>query len=415
MQILVLNPGSTSLKFQLVLTGVATGCMRSPDALHGQVTGIGHAPEFSATAGKTGHRASRPDLLDLPRAARFVLDWLQSHGAFRSDGVNGVAIRVVHGGPRQFDPAPLDDQTLSDISAASDLAPLHNGPALGTVAAVRQLLPDMPIVAVFDTAFFRDLPAAARLYAIPLKTAERYGIRRYGFHGIAHRFMAERATALLGPASSRRIITLQLGGGCSAAAILDGRPIDTTMGLTPLEGLVMATRCGDIDPSIIRLLMRKESISVDQVEQWLNEQCGLLGLSGVSADMRQLLELAANGHSDASLAVEMFCARVRKCIAAYMGVLGGADAIVFGGGIGEHSAEVRSRVCRGLEWCGLDLSDSANRTTEGREHRISSGSSTVAVFVTTVNEAQPIAADAAECLRALANMRDTAHRQEKEP
>lgn len=395
--ILVINAGSTSLKCDVLAVNVDVDPASVRRLTSVRITEIGGTSTFTATVEATSQQMDCPDLGDHASATRFVLDWLAKSGTLHLEGLDGIAHRIVHGGSRRFEPTIIAKDVLTDIASANELAPLHNGPALDAIAAAQDSLPGVPMVAVFDTSFFRDLPDPARLYAIPRRTAEQHGIRRYGFHGIAHRYMAGRATELLG--GSRRIITLQLGGGCSAAAILNGRPIDTTMGMTPLEGLVMATRSGDIDPSIVRVLMRRESQGPEEIDRWLNEQCGLLGVSGASADMRALLDLEGEGHAAASLAIEMFCIRVRKCIGAYMSVLSGADAIVFGGGIGEHSAEVRSRICRGMDWCGLMVSDEANREANGREQLISNDASKINALVISVDEAILIANDAAKCLR----------------
>lgn len=401
MQILVINAGSTSLKFDVLSLKSDAGAHPAERLAGGRIVGIGRATEFQAMIGGASQKMDRPQLRDHAAAAQFALDWLLKYRGLRTRDFDGIAHRIVHGGPHRFEPTLIDNDVLREVSAARDFAPLHNDPALSAIEVARRCLPGAPMVAVFDTAFFHDLPAPALLYAIPRSTADRYGIRRYGFHGIAHRCMAERGVKLLGEGNARRIVTLQLGGGCSAAAIRDGRPVDTTMGLTPLEGLVMATRSGDIDPSIVRMLARYQSKSPEEIDRWLNQACGLLGVSGVSADMRELLELEASGHEGASLAIEMFCHRVRKCIGAYMSVLGGADAIIFGGGIGEHSPEVRARICRGMEWCGLIISDRANSEAIGREQRISADSSIVGAFVIPVDESPLIAADAARCLRDL--------------
>jgi acetate kinase len=409
MRILVINTGSTSLRFEVIASRSEWGGATLERGAEGHIAGIGGATLFTATIDGASQRVPCPNLSDHGSATAIAFEWLHANGVLNAAVVDALALRIVHGGARLVEPVLIDERVLREVEALNDLAPLHNGPAVEALKSAQQLLPSVPMVAVFDTAYFHDLPSVARIYAIPQDTSAQHGIRRYGFHGIAHRCMAARASDLLGCAASRRLITLQLGGGCSAAAIVDGRPVDTTMGLTPLEGLMMGTRCGDIDPNIIGLLMRKESMTVRQAERWLNERCGMLGVSGVSGDVRELLSLAAAGHSDAALAIEMFCTRIRKCIAAYMAVLGGADAIIFGGGIGEHSAEVRSRVCHGLEWCGVELSNSANRGNDGCEQYISSESSKVAVCVVRVNEAQLIAADASECLRRLGYFANDSH------
>ena len=412
MRILVINAGSTSLKFDVVDTDLAQERPRHNQALRGAVVGIGGEPRLHAEA--HGAAEARPDLDDHGSAARAVVAWLTERGAFTGDGIDAMAHRIVHGGPRLFEPVVVTEPVWRELEAASELAPLHNAAALKAVQAAHGSIPDLPIVAVFDTAFFTDLPDISMFYAIPRAIADEHGIRRFGFHGIAHRFMAERASLMLGDESAHRVITLQLGGGCSAAAVLGGRPIDTTMGLTPLEGLVMATRCGDVDSSVVALLARRGVMTPAEAERWLNRECGLLGVSGTSGDARELLRHEAWGHAGASLAIRMFCARVRKCIGAYMSALGGADVLVFGGGIGEHSADIRGRICCGMEWCGLRIDERRNESAVGVEQRISHDDSGVAVYVTPVQEAALIAADAEACLRRSATDRTDSHVEKKE-
>jgi acetate kinase len=289
---------------------------------------------------------------------------------------------------------------IKAIEEVSSLAPLHNAPGLQAIRAVRESLGEaVPMVATFDTAFFADLPRRASQYAIPRDVAERHKIRRYGFHGLAHRFMFERYAALSGrPPKDVRIITLQLGAGCSAAAIAGGAPIDTSMGFTPLEGLVMATRSGDIDPSLPGFLADAEGTPIGEVELLLNRQSGLLGLSGLSSDMRDLLAAERDGDSHSALAVEVFCYRARKYIGAYLAALGGAQAVAFGGGIGENSATIRRRICEGIDWCGLRLDDQRNEATMGAEAAIHADDSAIHAYVIPVDEAAMIARDVEACL-----------------
>lgn len=397
MRLLIFNAGSTSLKFDVVDTGSPGQQSWQDPSLRGAVVGIGGEPRLHFAVG--GATETRPDLRNHGLAARAVLNWLRGEGAFADPGIDAIAHRIVHGGSHFFEPVLLTELVWAKLEAASDFAPLHNAAALNAARAVRESIQCLPMVAVFDTAFFRELPDISKSYAIPKVIADAHGIRRFGFHGIAHRFMAERASSLLGSDSSHRIITLQLGGGCSAAAILGTRPIDTTMGLTPLEGLVMATRCGDLDPSIVALLAQRGAMTLAEVGHWLNEECGLLGVSGVSGNMKELLRLETEGHAGASLAIRMFCARVRKYIGAYMSALGGVDAIVFGGGIGEHSAEIRSRICHGMEWCGVRIIEHCNESANGVEQRISQDKPGPIVYVIPVREASLIATDAEACLR----------------
>jgi acetate kinase len=292
----------------------------------------------------------------------------------------------------------LTDSVAAALERTSDLAPLHNAPAFAAAATVRhELGGEVPMVAVFDTAFHAGLPEHASTYALPGELAVRHGIRRYGFHGLAHRSMSERWAALTGVARAR-LITLQLGNGASAAAVSNGRSLDTTMGFTPLEGLVMGTRCGDIDPAIPGFLARREGLDLDGVGELLNQRSGLLGLSGTTSDMKALLEARDRGDPRARLAVDVYCYRIRKQIGAYLAVLGGAEAVVFGGGIGERAVEIRRLVCEGMEWCGLVLDEQRNSSTVAQDGRISSERSTLAAWVIAVDEATVIARDTARCL-----------------
>lgn len=326
-----------------------------------------------------------------------ILQRLRESG--RLDQIEAVCHRVVHGGTRFTQPVLLDDGVISELRQLTELAPLHNGPAVEAILATREALGrDVPAVASFDTAFHSGMPPRASTYAIPLELAERHGIKRFGFHGLAHRFMAERATELLG-VEQPRVITLQLGAGCSAAAVAGGRSVDTSMGFTPLEGLVMATRSGDVDPALSAFLATHEGLDVEAVHELLDERSGLLGVSGRSPDMRELLEAEEQGDERAQLAVELFCYRLRKTVGAYLAVLGGADAVVFGGGIGEHSPVVRRRTCLGMEWCGLELDDQRNHQVVGTEGRIDAGGP-MEVWVLPVDEASVMAREAEACLAA---------------
>jgi acetate kinase len=261
------------------------------------------------------------------------------------------------------------------------------------------------MVAVFDTAFHQTMPEVARRYALPLELADRHRIRRYGFHGIAHASLANGYATCTGKSLEQvRLITLQLGNGCSVAAIARGRSVETSMGFTPLEGLVMGTRSGDVDASIVSYLSEREKVEPAEVERWLNERSGLLGLSGRSNDMRELLRLAEQEKDKrAGFAVELFCYRVRKYLGSYLAVLGGADAIVFGGGIGENAPEVRDRICRNLEWCGLTLSPDRNRKAvglpPGRAEKISTDESRLAAYVVAADEETWIARETVRCVR----------------
>ncbi len=319
----------------------------------------------------------------------------------KPEKLDAVGHRVVHGGNTFSEPTLINDSVIEKLEDVSQLAPLHNLPAIDTIKTIRKSLgPDIPTVAVFDTAFHSSLPEKAYTYAIPWHLAIKHKIRRYGFHGTAHQYMAERCAALLGkPLHGIKLITLQLGNGCSATAVTEGHSVDTSMGFTPLEGLIMGTRCGNIDPSLIGFLARYENVDVGEVEQWLNTQSGLLGISGGSGDMQMLLEAERVGDSRASLAVDMFCYSVRKYIGAYLAALNGADAIVFGGGIGENSPDVRARICSGLEWFGIVIDHDRNKAAIGTESLITEDAATVQVYVIAVDEELVIVRDVIRCLK----------------
>lgn len=327
-----------------------------------------------------------------------LLGTLGSHRLL--DGLDAAAYRVVHGGDAFVGPTVVDDQVLSELEGVSGLAPLHNRPTLEAMRAARGVLgADVAAVAVFDTAFHATLPSRASRYAIRHELAERHGIRRFGFHGLAHRWMSERFAARAGVAvDTTRLVTLQLGNGCSAAAIDHGRSVDTTMGLTPLEGLMMGTRSGDVDPGLVHFLAEREDVDADVVLGWLNHESGLLGVSGRSPDMRDLFEAEVAGDERAALAIDMFCYRVRKTIGAYDAVLSGATAVVFGGGIGEHSPEIRRRICAGLEHRGLRLDPDRNEAAVGHEATISTDASPIRVDVLPVDEATPLVLDTVRIL-----------------
>jgi acetate kinase len=307
-----------------------------------------------------------------------------------------VAHRVVHGGTRFVQPVRIDTTVEAALRELGELAPLHNPVALRWIDAARQLCPPaVRQVAAFDTAFFAALPRLAHEYALPASAGAALGVRRYGFHGLAHEAMWRRWCELQSqPARGGRIITLQLGGGCSAAAIEHGRPLDTSMGFSPLEGLVMATRSGDVDAAIVPFLARRLKRTPDAVIDLLNHESGLLGVSGRSSDLRELL---ADDCERARFAIELYCYRVRKYVGAYFAVLGGCDGVVFGGGVGEHSAEIRERILGPLEFLGIKLDDAANAAARGQEALISRPDSRTAVRVIPVDEEHALAVAGLSC------------------
>lgn len=311
--------------------------------------------------------------------------------------VDAAAHRVVHGGPHLWRPARISAQVERAIEQAGELAPLHNPHALNLLRRVRaQLAPGLPHIACFDTGFYHDLPAVAATYPLPHGISSEQSLRRYGFHGLAHQSMlAGLSASHTGSTRPRRVISLQLGGGCSVTASLDGRALDTSMGFTPLEGLMMRTRCGDIDPGLLFHLRRSLGLSDAGLESLLNHDSGLLGVSGRSGDMKTLLE----ADDDRSrLAVELFCYRARKYLAAYTGVLSGVDAVLFGGGVGENAAPVRAGILEGLDYLGIRLDPDLNSAAQGERRRISADDSRVEVWVMPVDEGALMAQQAAELL-----------------
>lgn len=410
MNVLVLNAGSSSLKFQLIRTDqdrIADD--RDERLARGHIERIGGEALLSFQAeGRAPHRSAAP-LRDHRAAVETVLRWLGEEtsveGISGSRDIDAVGHRVVHGGERFSRSVLIDDNVLQQIEDTIDLAPLHNPHNLKGIRAVRDVLgPGLPQAAVFDTAFHHTLPERSYLYAIPYSLYRRHRVRRYGFHGTSHRYVAYRYRRINGiPRDQTRLITLHLGNGCSACAIMEGDSQDTSMGFTPLEGLVMGTRSGDLDPAILDFIAGKEGMALHEVEMLLNKQSGLLGISGLTNDMRELLDEAHEHHDRrALLAIDLFCYRIRKYIGAYLAGCGGADAIVFTGGIGENSAEIRTRVADGLQWFGLYLDPAANSArTAGAEGRISTDDSRLHAWVIPTNEELLIARDTARLVLGL--------------
>lgn len=402
MNILAINCGSSTLKFQLIEVETGPGAFGHERRLAtGLVEAIGGLGSIEFTAEHHGTIRRAIPIPDHTEAVRQMLAWLDSVGLMHQDTPQAVGHRVVHGGDWFVEPTVIDDRVITAIEAVSDLAPLHNAPSLAAIRATRAALgPTLPMVATFDTAFHRTLPEHAAHYALPWELSTKHRIRRYGFHGLAHRYMAERyATLTSSPTERLRLVTLQLGNGCSATAIAGGRSLDTSMGFTPLEGLMMGTRSGDIDPSLPGFLVTREGVSIGEVENWLNTRSGLLGVSGRSSDMREVLAAEHQGDTRAALAVEMFCYRVRKYIGTYLAVLGGADAVIFGGGIGENNPVVRDRICRNMDWCGLVLDPNRNLSAVGTEMRISRDDAKLHAYVIPVDEEIIIARDTVLCLQ----------------
>jgi acetate kinase len=376
--VLVLNSGSSSLKYQLI----------EPDSGESLADG---------TVEQIGEPSS--PVTDHGAALRVAFEKLCDDGIdLKACGLAAVGHRVVHGGAVFYRPTVIDDKVIAELKGLSMLAPLHNPPALQAIEVARRMLPAVPHVAVFDTAFFHNLPAAAATYAIDRELAEKWHIRRYGFHGTSHRYVSEQAAEFLGkPWESLNQIVLHLGNGASASAIAGGRPVDTSMGLTPLEGLVMGTRSGDVDASIVGYLHREAEMSVDDIESMLNHRSGMLGLAG-ERDFRRLQQLIESGDRSAQLAYNVYIHRLRKYVGAYLAILGRTDVVSFTAGVGENVAAVRLDSLNGLQRLGIDIDEQRNSQPAKGARRISTDASAIAVLVVPTNEELAIARD---CLRAI--------------
>lgn len=401
MNILVLNVGSSSIKFQLVDTnGDAIAASRDRRLARGQIERIGGEAVITVTAEGRAQATTVHAMRDHAAAVEYIIGWLTSDESgvpiSSVSDIEAVGHRVVHGGEKFSQSTRIDDDVRRALEELIDLAPLHNPHNLRGIAAARAVLgPDVPQVAVFDTAFHHSLPETAHIYAIPYQLYRRHRVRRYGFHGTSHRYVAYRYRQLTGRTrEDTKIITLHLGNGASACAIVGGRSVDTSMGFTPLEGLVMGTRSGDIDPAILDFIAAKEGMSLGELDAMLNKQSGLLGVSGLTADMRELLaEEAENGDRRARLAIDLFCYRIRKYLGAYLAAMNGAHAVIFAGGIGENSVDVRRRICAGMDWLGIQVDDVKNAALAGGEGRIDVDGSRVQLWVIPTDEELLIARD----------------------
>jgi len=408
MNVLVLNSGSSTLKFQLIATDLGRIAQNNDERLcREHIEGIGGEAIIVVQIRASARRKFCAPIPNISASLECLAKWIASDAwgvteIHSLDDVQAVGHRVVHGGEFFRDSTLITDEVLNCIEECINLAPLHNPNNLAGIRASRQLFGlEVPQVAVFDTAFHQSMPDHAYLYALPYHLYPRHHIRRYGFHGTSHRYVTERYGVLRGLSKNEiQIITVHLGNGCSATAIRNGCSVDTSMGMTPLEGLVMGTRCGDIDPAILNFIAGKEGLSTHEVETLLNTQSGLLGISGITNDMRLLLKEAKNANNRrARLAIEVFCYRARKYIGAFLAGMGGADAVVFTGGIGENSPEVRARVCEGLEWAGLKLDSGRNSQMVGLEGQISSDDSGLHAFVIPTDEELLIARDTVRCIQ----------------
>ena len=400
-RILVINSGSSSIKYQVIEPETGTRIAK------GLVERIGeHGAAAGIAVGHLEHRAGTvfverqlPIRTHTEGFEAMVAAFAEAGTPIEDLGIVAVGHRVVHGGQDFIEPTLIDDRVAERILELAELAPLHNPGHHAAIIAARQVFPDLPHVAVFDTAFHRTMPPAAYTYAIDTVTAAQHGVRRYGFHGISFEVVSRRAAAHLGrPETELRQIILHLGNGASMCAVDGGRSIDTTMGLTPLEGLVMGTRSGDIDPGAMLHLLRR-GLSVDDLDQLLNHRSGWFGMAG-SNDLRDVRQSAAAGDPDAALALDVYVHRARAYLGAYLALLGGADAIVFTAGVGEHGADIRERICADLEWCGVRIDPALNAADSDDARIISTPDSRVSVLVVPTDEEAEIARQTRELVRA---------------
>ncbi len=403
MKILILNCGSSSIKYQFIETQTRIVLAK------GSVERIGMRAAILKHERHDGDKVKiTGEVVDHQAGVEYILAILMSknHGVIEDKSeIEAVGHRVVHGGERFTRSVVIDDDVMAGLNECIDLAPLHNPPNIKGIKACRRLLPDVPMVGVFDTAFHHTLPDYAYLYGLPYVIYKRHGVRRYGFHGSSHLYVSQRAAILMDqPVERLRIITCHLGNGASMAAVQGGKSVDTTMGFTPVEGLLMGTRCGDVDPAAIIHVMGREELSLAEANAMMNKHSGLYGVSGISSDMREIIEEMENGNDRARTAFTMFCYRIKKYIGAYAAVLGGLDAIVFTGGIGENAPQVREAALSGLDYLGVKLDPGLNNRASAAERAIHADASKVAVIVIPTNEELVIALDTE---RVLAEVRES--------
>lgn len=397
MKTLVINCGSSSLKYQLI------DMSNEESMVQGLVERIGI--EGSALTQKTpgkGKHVINTEIKDHKDAIKLVLEALvnEEYGVIKSmDEISAVGHRVVHGGEKYSESVLITDEVLDSIRDCIALAPLHNPPNIIGIESCRELMPNVPMVAVFDTAFHQTMPKHAYICPLPYELYEKYGVRKYGFHGTSHKYVSNKVAEAMGKdIKDLKIITCHLGNGCSLAAVKNGKSIDTSMGFTPLAGVMMGTRSGSIDPSVISFLIEQHGYTIEEIDELLNKKSGVLGISGVSSDFRDVLAAGEAGNERAKLALEIFYYKVRTQIAAYAGAMGGVDVIVFTAGIGENSSITRREILRGLEFFGFTINDEKNEL-RGHIQEISNEDSKVKVYVVPTNEELMIARDTAKLVK----------------
>lgn len=400
MKILVLNCGSSSIKYQLF-------DIETKEVLaKGGIEKIGLEGSFIKFSLPNGEKETIMTAIpEHTTGVRLIIDLLTSdkYGVVKSiEEIDAVGHRMVHGGEKFSASTLLTDEVLKTFEACNDLAPLHNPANLKGVNAVKEVAPDIPQVGVFDTAFHQTMPDYAYMYAVPYELYEKYGIRRYGFHGTSHRYITKRALEMLNiPAEGSKIVTCHIGNGGSCAAVKDGKSIDTSMGLTPLAGLMMGTRSGDIDPGAIPFIMDKMGLSTQELSDLLNKKSGVAGISEVSSDMREVKAAAEAGNKRAELANTMYFYRIKKYIGEYAAAMGGVDVIIFAGGVGENQADCRETVLSGLEFMGVELDKEKNAVTRGEEAILSTPNSKVKVLLIPTDEELMIASDTYDIVKGL--------------
>lgn len=398
MKILVLNCGSSSVRYKLIKIDdesiIARGKIERI-GMHNSI--LSHHPSDRKDIKKV------MEVLDHNKAIEVLINTLldPEYGVIKDKAeIAAIGHRVVHGGEKFAKSSLITDEVKADIKDCFDLAPLHNHHNFSGIEAIEKFLPGIPQVAVFDTSFHQTMPAHSYIYALPYAEYKKYGIRRYGFHGTSHRYVAERSAELVKKSLDElKIITCHLGNGCSITAIDKGKSVDTSMGFTPLEGLVMGTRCGDIDPAIVIHILSKAGLSLSEVDALLNKHSGLDGISGISNDMREIIHEVDAGNKRAQLALDIFTYRLKKYIAAYAGAMGGVDIIVFTAGIGENVPRVREQSCQGLEFMGMKIDKNKNEQTIAKLGEVSDSSSKVKIFCIPTNEELIIARDTARIIK----------------
>lgn len=390
MKVLVLNCGSSSLKYQIINMESETLLAKGiAERIGIEGSFVKHEPDNKDKVTIEGFLANHKDAIKVVLGA--LVD--SEHGVLTSmDEINAVGHRVVHAGEKFSGSVMITQDVIDALEECSDLAPLHNPPNLMGIYACQEVLKEVPMVGVFDTAFHQTMPMSSYLYALPYELYETYKIRRYGFHGTSHKYVALKTAELMGkPLDTLKLVTCHLGNGASMAAVLNGKSVDTTMGFTPLEGLAMGTRCGDLDPAIISFIMEKENLDINAVNNIMNKKSGVLGISGVSSDFRDIESAAKEGNERAKVALEIFYKRVTKYIGAYAAEMGGLDAIVFTAGLGENSDVARKEICKTLSFMGATIDDTKNEGVRGKESIISTDDSTVKIVLMPTNEELMIA------------------------